>query len=293
MPSIAQHQSGKTTKMLLIGDSGTGKTGALMSLADAGYKLRIIDLDNGADILASLARSRPPATAERIIYETITEKMKTAAGKPIVDGLPKQLARALDLMTHWKMPETVIGDQVFPAYDLGKVDTWGPDEVLVIDSLTMLSNAAMRYALSLNNRLNQQPQQQDWGQAMELIENILALLYSSAIRCNVIVISHITYIGGDDQGVGAKGYPNTLGQKLPPKVGRYFNSIVLAVTKGQGASTRRLLLTQPDGVVGVKNPAPLAMPRELSLETGLADFFKIVRGEGPGATRAAAPAKAG
>ena len=36
-----------------MGDSGTGKTEALCSLVLAGYKLRILDLDNGLDIVKS------------------------------------------------------------------------------------------------------------------------------------------------------------------------------------------------------------------------------------------------
>lgn len=279
MPKILQHQSAEVTKMLLIGDSGTGKTGALYSLAEAGFNLRILDLDNGADVLLNLARNGSPAVADRIIFETVTEKMKTLNGRPIVDGVPKQLASALNLLDHWKMPETKTPDgATIEGYDLGKVSTWTPQDILVVDSLTLLSVAAMRYVLSMNGRLNQAPQQADWGQAMQLIEDLLALLYSTTIRCNVIVISHITYIGGDENTPG-RGYPNTLGQKLPPKVGRYFNSIVQAKVKGSGPAAKRMLITQPEGFIDLKNPAPLKMPRELPLETGLAKFFQIVRGE--------------
>jgi hypothetical protein len=292
MPKILQHQSSDVTKMLLIGDTGTGKTGCLYSLAEAGYNLRILDLDNGADILLNLARAGKPEVADRIIYETVTEKFKTLQGKPIVDGVPKQLATALTLLDHWKVAETKTPDgEVIPAYDLGKLTSWGPDDVLVLDSLTMLSSAAMRHVLSMNGRLNQHPQQQDWGQAMQLVEDMLALLYSTSIKCNVIVISHITYLGADENSSG-KGYPNTLGQKLPPKVGRYFNSMVQAKVRGVGPGAKRLLVTQPDGMIDLKNPAPLQMPKDLPIETGLATFFEIVRSGKPGQAKAAPAPKA-
>ena len=51
MPSLANHQSNEFTKLLIEGDSGSGKTGALASLVKAGYKLRILDMDNGLDAL--------------------------------------------------------------------------------------------------------------------------------------------------------------------------------------------------------------------------------------------------
>ena len=51
MPSLDQHQSNDFVKLLLIGDSKAGKTGSLISLVKAGYKLRILDLDNLLDVL--------------------------------------------------------------------------------------------------------------------------------------------------------------------------------------------------------------------------------------------------
>ena len=51
MPSLANHQSNQFTKLLLIGDAKSGKTGSLVSLVKAGYKLRILDFDNLLDIL--------------------------------------------------------------------------------------------------------------------------------------------------------------------------------------------------------------------------------------------------
>ena len=56
MPKGSAHTSAIITKMLLIGASGSGKTGALASLAAAGYKLRILDYDNGLDFLMRYMR---------------------------------------------------------------------------------------------------------------------------------------------------------------------------------------------------------------------------------------------
>jgi hypothetical protein len=289
MPNILQHQASRSTKMLLIGNSGTGKTGALFSLAEAGYNIRLLDLDNGADILLNLAKQSvakgKPEPASRIIYETVTEKRKAVNGRPMIDGIPKQWTTAMNFLQHWKVADKIdsadASKVIEPGYDLGPTTTWGEKDVLVIDSLTMLSLAAMNHILAINNRLGQPPQQSDWGQAMELIEQMLGLLYSTAIKCNVIVIAHITYVESEIPGGQTRGFPNTLGQKLPPKVAMYFNSTVLAATRGQGAGTKRLLITRPDGVIDVKNPAPLNMPGELPIETGLAEFFRVVRGAAP------------
>ena len=73
MPPLSKHQSGCATKMLLLGDSGAGKTGALASLAQAGYNLRILDLDSGVDVLRNLLGDNAAANVESV---TLTDPMK-------------------------------------------------------------------------------------------------------------------------------------------------------------------------------------------------------------------------
>jgi hypothetical protein len=278
--------------MLLMGNSGTGKTGALASLALAGFNLRILDFDAGCDILFDLLKS-DQAALERVVFETVTDKLRTIGNNIVPDGRAEAFSTAMSLLDRWKVAAGTTGHgEIIPAYDLGPVASWGPNDILIIDSLTMLSNAAMRHTLCLNNRPAGPKQQSDWGQAMDYIENVLALLYSSHIKCNVIVNAHIGYVGEDAE---ARGYPNTLGQKLPPKVGRYFNTILMTRTLGTGPAAKRQILTMSEGIIDLKNPAPSAMPRTLPLETGLATFFDLVRGvDKAGAIKAPAkvPAKA-
>lgn len=274
---LLDHQSASTTKLLLIGDAGSGKTGALASLIRSGYNLRILDFDNGLDILRHVLGDYRPQPGQ-VIYETLTDKRKAAGGKAIVDGVPMAFAKAMDLLTHWKMPERKIGERTIPAYDLGKLTTWGEKDVLVVDSMSFMSDAAMRHVLSANGRVMGPPQLQDWGEAIRMVEDTLGLLYSDAVKCHVIITSHITFVGGGDDGQGvSKGYPNTLGQKLPPKVGRYFNGVLLVKVKGVGANAKRIIRTVSEGLVELKNPAPNKVPSELDIQDGLAKYFKLVQ----------------
>lgn len=266
MPTLTNHQSGQTTKMLLIGESGSGKSGCLASLAKAGYNLRIIDFDNGLDVLAKLLAGDQKAL-ERVNFITCTDKFKSVAGSVIVNGQPKAWANAMTSLDNWK-------DGNF-----GSVSSWGSDDVLVLDSLTFASAAAMRQVLFLNGKTNETRRIQDWGQAMDLTESLLSLLYSDEIKCNVIVTSHITYIERDD-GL-SKGYPSALGSKLPPKIGRYFNTILMTKSTGSGANVKRVIRTVTEGAIDLKTPIPGKLPPELPLETGLAQFFEAVRGGKP------------
>ncbi len=272
MPRLSNHQSKGTTKLLFIGDSGAGKTGALASLAAEGYKLHIMDLDNGLDVLKNLLTDHSsqyvkqnPKAADNVDFITITDQMKNINGR-LVPKTATAWTRAVKLIMDWQDGEI----------KLGPITTWGQQDILVIDSLTMLSTAALNFILSMNGRLGQRPHQSDWGDGQQLVEGMLQGLYDDGVQCNVIVCCHITFLGED--GGPLRGYPNTLGKALPPKVGRYFNTALMARTVGQGTMQKRKILTNTSGIVELKNTAPMRVLPEYDLSTGLAEYFKAVRG---------------
>ena len=170
MTKLSEHHSTTQIKMLNIADTGAGKTGALASLAAAGYKLNIIDCDNGLDVLRSVLKESAPEALDNVDYETCTNEYKSVNGRVLPKGQPKAFARAVGLMDNWP--------------GIGNVGEWGPERILCIDSLTLLSRQAMEHVQSLTpGRVGQPPQLQEWGEAMRLIENMLGLLYSDAVRC--------------------------------------------------------------------------------------------------------------
>ena len=133
----------------------------------------------------------------------------------------------------------------------------------------------MNFVLSMNARMGQQPHQSDWYQGQQMIESLMQMLYDDSVKCNIIVTSHIQYIG-EDNGPQV-GYPSTCGKALSPKIGRYFNTVLQAKTIGQGANAKKVILTNSTGNVELKNTAPTKVERQYPLETGLADYFKAVR----------------
>lgn len=259
MPKASEHQSGDLTKMLLIGPSGSGKSGALLSLAKAGYKLRIIDMDNGLDYL--MRQLRKPANADaqaNVEYVSIQDKLKANASLGIQSvGVPNGYTRAVMLMDKWE-------DGSIPAQ-------WGKDYILVLDSLTFFANAAYRWKEALNPTAKD-PRQIFYA-AQEATEDVLALMTSAEMKCNVIVTSHIKWL---ELGDGTtKAFPSSIGGALGPKIPTYFNTLVLAESIGTGEATRRQIRTAPSQFMDLKNPAEISAP--LPIETGLADFFKAAQ----------------
>jgi|FreactTroBogLake_1042271.scaffolds.fasta_scaffold02168_8 hypothetical protein len=276
MPSIKSHQSTTSTKLLFLGDSGAGKTGALASLAQAGYSLRIMDFDNGLDVLKSFVTdsSSPyvkanPKCADELYYVTLTEEMRHVGGKAV----PKKAdswQKALKLLDNWQEKD----ETGALAVDLGPLRNWGPNDVLVIDSFTGMCNAALNLTLAMNGRLGSKPFQSDWGDAQAQVEQFLELIKDKETKCNVILNCHVTW-QGEDNGP-QRGYPSALGKALPPKVARYFNTMLMARSDGVGANSRKIF-TSSNGQIDMKNTNPLKVLPSYPLATGLADYFKAVR----------------
>lgn len=261
MPTLSEKND--PLKIIYLGDSGCGKTGALAALVIAGYELFILDFDNGTDILGRAIKD--PKLRAKVHIETLTDTGKiTGLGltQKIVKMNPRAFPSALSLLQKWVDSES--------KQDFGPVASWGKDRVLVIDSLSFMGMAALDFILARNGRANEQPWQSDWGEAMRLVEQALQIIFSSEIKCNVVMNTHIEYV--TIEGV-TKGLPMGLGQKLPPKIGRYFNFMIMGKSRGAGDNVKRLILTKPESNVELKCPI-LEMKRELPQESGLADLFK-------------------
>lgn len=256
MPSIEDHQSAQYTKLLLIGESGSGKTGSLASLVGAGYKLRILDMDNGLDTLAYICRRDHKDKLANVVFETIRDRYRSSAMGPVIDGMPTAFTRAIALLDKWG--------------DLGVPATWGPDTILVLDSLTFFGDAAYNWAVAMNPKVREP--RQYYFTAQGAVENVLALLTSEHFKCNVVVLSHIRYTDMPD---GTKrGHPSAVGGALGPTIPAYFNSTAMCETQPGG---KRTIRTVPTAMIDLKNPASFEMPASLPIETALSTFFATVR----------------
>lgn len=269
MPSLETHNSSIITKMILVGDPGSGKTGSLAALADAGYELRILDLDNGIDVLKNLLMDPKTPYAKdaykRVKYVTLTEK-------------PGNLSRVSTMAvpqsaTVWNRIAQTLNNWKFPGEELGSITTWDEKTVLVIDSMTLAGIAAYNFAAVQNSGSKVDPRM-TYFHAQNYLEYLVQCLYSDDVKCNVIVTSHISFVGGEDNAQLLHGYPTTIGRALSAKIGRYFNSILMIKTEGKS----RRLYTAPTSRVELKNTAPLRVKEFYEIKNGLAEYFRDVQG---------------
>lgn len=264
MPSLVDHQSNQFTKLLIEGDSKAGKTGALASLVKAGYHLRILDFDNGLDVLKQFILRDCPKNLPNVEYRTLRDERISSPTGPIIKGTPKAFISAIKMLDKWKYDDV----------DFGVPGEWGPECILVLDSLTFLSDAAFdfREPLAAKSRDGKFDIRAVYKDAQDAIENVLALLTSESFRTNVIVISHVKYVENPDG--TKKGYPVSVGSALSPTIPRYFNSVVRFVTSAGG---KRQIETVSSAMFDLANPKPFDMPKYLAIEDGLAEFFAALR----------------
>lgn len=254
MAPLTAHSTASLVKLMWIGHSGAGKTGGLTPLVKAGYKLRILDMDNGLDALVNHIKAECPDKIGNVDYETVRDTVKATTTGPKVQAA-RAFVKAASLMDKWT-------DGTVPS-------EWGPEYIFVLDSLTALGRAAYAWAQSLNPAVKEKRQWFQEGQ--NGIEDLIALLTGESFRTNVIVISHIDL---REQADGTtKGFASSLGASLGPKLPRYFNTLVLSESVGQGANVKRRIKTVPTALLDLKNPAPMKIDAEYPLESGMATIF--------------------
>lgn len=267
MPSLAKHQSSKYIKLLLLGDAKSGKTGSLVSLVRAGYKLRIIDMDNLLDSLRYQILAQCPELLDNVEFRTLRDKRKMTPLGSVIDGTPKAFIDALNMIDVWRYK-----DDDGTTVDLGRPDAWGPDYILVLDSLSRFCDACYdwREPLTPKGQGGKADGRATYGDAQDAVENSLGLLTGKNFRTNVIVIAHGTYMDQDDG--TRKIFPQGVGQKLSPKIPQYFPNYI----RYKNVGGKRTIQTDSDMMIdlAISNRAAVKTTYDVN---GLAELFEALR----------------
>lgn len=256
MSKLSEHKSGEFVKLFVVGDSGVGKTGALISLVKAGYELRVLDFDVGIETLKSFILHECPERIDQVDVETLRDSFTNGVTGPKLKGSPRAFTRSVELLDKWS--------------DGTKPEEWGPNHVLVLDSLTLYARSAFFFGKTLNP--GSQNNLQHIGVAQDLVFNQLATLMGADFKANVIINCHIDHREG-----ATKDYIASIGKALGPKLPALINTMVLAKSTGFGNKVERKLTTIPTSLLDLKNTAPFKLEASYPLETGLASIFAALR----------------
>lgn len=272
-------------RALIVGYPGGGKTGGLACLLNAGFKLRILDFDGNLEPLLLHANPDMLGNLDAIQFE---DELRTGAQYQEPVGIPTAFVDALKMMDRWKYKQSD-GTEV----DLGASKDWGPDTIVVLDSLTSMGEAAKLRAMKMSNKTKLNTSDRVWGLAMSEQEDFIKRLTSTRVRHHVIVLAHLKMVGPRDirdkdsdltkqikEEIGAlvetRLYPTALGWQLPQTIAQHFPTTIQAKSKElPGNRVSHVLSLVPRPELDLKLPAKLEA-KELDISDGMLTIFKAL-----------------
>lgn len=254
----------KPVKLILIGNSGAGKTGSLAPLLE-NYELRLIMMDS----LIGLEALRYHAGALQKNMEFVSYRDKYKRSKLVSKGLelsgsPQALVNCATAIDKWPT-------------DGSKPEEWGLKKILVIDSLTMLGKAAKNWADRFSSNRDGRA---IIGFAQEAVDKIIQTVTSDDFNTNVILISHIKWPSSEydkDRLVGdIKGVISSVGVALGRELPIYVSTVLECKTAIVKGKAKRVINTEPTRLLDLKNPVEL--DSEYPIATGMLDIFNKLCG---------------
>ena len=212
---------------LLLGATGSGKTYSLRSFASAGVQTFILFTEPGMRTVSDIPcsdgihwRYISPATASFTDMASAADKVNKAFD---LEALTKQKNWDKQKYRQWMDVLTTMNEFVCDrcGVNYGGVDSWQTDRCLAIDSLSGLNLMAMDFVAG--PKPVKAPA--DWGTAMAQLEGFLNRMCSGT-QCHFVLTAHLERERDEISG-GVQLMASTLGQKLAPKIPRYFDDVIL------------------------------------------------------------------
>lgn len=217
-------------KVLLLGDSGTGKTYSLRTLVDAGLTPFCLFTENGFDVIGDTDPKKvhwkyvPPLLES---FESL-KAMSTRIGQSSYEAITKIQDGNRFMESPWmKMLESLMSFKCDrTGQEFGNAGDWGTDKVLVIDSMSGLIKMSRQNAVG--NRPALSPP--DYMLIQIQVENLINQL-CLVFRCHVVITAHAEREIDPVMG-GQKIMASTIGKALSPVLSRYFTDSILTKRTG-------------------------------------------------------------
>lgn len=217
--------------VLLEGMTGSGKTHAIRTLVEAGITPFVIATEPG--IVSTLG----DIPADKLHWKYIAPAQ--VSWSDMLDNAKKINSMSFESLT--KLPS--MGKEKYGQFlevvstcanfvcdrdgkSYGSVDSWGTDRCLVLDSLSGLNLMAMD--LVVGAKPVKAPG--DWGVAMDNLERFINRC-TCGVSCHFVLTAHLERERDEVTG-GTTVTVSTLGQKLAPKIPRFFDDVIQCKQEG-------------------------------------------------------------
>jgi len=210
-----------TRRAIVFGEPKSGKTQLVSQLSEK-FNLLYFDLENGYETMLKL----PVAWQERIeivsIPDTKTYPIAIETLLKVVTGMPVEICDE-----HGKVacPACKKNAGTFTRVCLNEL---GPDTIVVIDSLTQLSNSAMNF-LTKNQEDTYKPEWTDYRAQGQLLDKFLSQIQQA--KYNIACITHVVETELED---GKKRLVPTCGTTaFSRNTAKYFDHVVYCEVKNK------------------------------------------------------------
>lgn len=214
--------------VLLLGETGTGKTHCIRTLIPAGVTPFVLFTEPGMRTLGDVKcpelhwKYIPPSAP------TFAELAKSATSINTsfdFEALTKRKDWDKTKYRQWLEILTTMNEFVCDrcGESFGGVDTWQTDRAIVIDSMSGL--ATMSMDLAVGSKPVKAPG--DWGVAMDNLERFLTRM-TGGTQCHFVLTGHLEREKNEVTG-GVQLMISTLGQKLAPKIPRNFDDVIQCI----------------------------------------------------------------
>ena len=178
---LTEKKHSKTSRVLVYGEPKSGKTQLAAALASK-YKLIFIDLENGYETLLKL----PQEYQERIELISIPDtKVFPIAIETMLKVITGNRVEICD--AHGKVGCAVCKKEQ-ASFSVIELNSLSSDTVVVVDSLTQLSNSAMNF-LTKTQDDTYKPEWTDYRNQGQLLDKFLSQIQQA--KYNIVCITHV------------------------------------------------------------------------------------------------------
>lgn len=261
MPTVGELSKGPL-KILAYGPSGTGKTALALT---CGGVAQIMDLDLGVESALGITRRYPDNPyngARRSVHHLAYPEPQPTLKATAFDRFKSDLILIANLCNDNKYPH----------------------KVLIVDSFTLLADAALRYILYNNGRLQRLPKlpsrgdvgggvsQPEWGLMIDQVEQVVTILRGLPIH--VILIAHSKPMKNDSDSF-IRHEISIPTQRLPPRIPAYFDELwFIEMQAGAAGATRRMIRTDATPLYDARSRAGLVDGTDVNL--GMPKIFEML-----------------
>jgi hypothetical protein len=220
---LSQKSASKSHRVLVFGPPKSGKTQLAGSVAlNPKLNVLLFDLENGSDTLLKL----PPESHDRIevisIPDTRGFPIAIETMLKVIKGGPVDICEL-----HGKVSCAICKSKSAP-FSHVELNSLGPDTIVIVDSLTQLTNSAIAYITKAQSE-DYKMEFDDWANLGKLMETFLS--YVQQAPYNIICISHETEVEMEDG--KQKLVPTAGSRNFSRNTAKYFDEVVYCEVKNK------------------------------------------------------------